>query len=168
MLGMPGQEPWQFSGELLPSGHQTGTPALLFDKIEDPIIEEQLAKLQASHEAPRQPIPAIAPDIPFEQFQGMDLRVAKVLAAERVPKTDKLIKLTLDVGVGIRTVISGIATWYAPEDLPGLHVLYLANLAPRKIRGVESAGMVLLAEDHLGQAALVQPPAHLAPGAIVR
>jgi methionyl-tRNA synthetase len=168
MLGMPGQEPWQFSGELLPSGHQTGTPVLLFDKIEDPIIDDQLAKLQETHEAPRQPIPAISPDIPFEQFQGIDLRVAKVLAAERVPKTDKLIKLTLDVGAGTRTVISGIATWYAPEDLPGLHVLYLANLAPRKIRGVESFGMVLLAEDHLGQAALVQPPANLAPGATIR
>jgi methionyl-tRNA synthetase len=171
MFNMPSDIQWEIHETLLPVGHQIQAAELLFEKLEDAIIDAQLEKLNASkvEETPIPPVlPPIKPDITFEQFEQMDLRAAKVVAAERVPKTDKLIKITLDLGVETRTVVSGIATWYTPEELVGKMVTYLANLAPRKIRGVESAGMVLLAEDHLGHAALVSPDPLLAPGAIIR
>jgi methionyl-tRNA synthetase len=97
----------------------------------------------------------------------MDLRIARILAAERVPKTDKLIKLELDTGIDRRTVVSGIAEYFKPEDLPGKQVTILANLAPRKIRGIESHGMVLLAEDASGKLILVSPDQETGEGSVV-
>ncbi len=96
------------------------------------------------------------PSITYDDFAKMDLRTAKIIAAEIVPKADKLLKLTLDVNGVERTVVSGIAKHYKPEDLPGKHVVILANLEPRKLRGVESQGMILMAESGDGQLHFVQ------------
>ena len=96
------------------------------------------------------------PDIAYEDFAKLDIKTAKIVTAESVPKADKLLKLTLEVNGTTRTVVSGIAEHYKPEDLPGKHVVLLANLAPRKIRGVESQGMILMAEDNDGKLHFVQ------------
>jgi methionyl-tRNA synthetase len=153
------------SGQVLKPGHQLGEAKLLFEKIEDEAIEKQIEKLNAS-KSPLTPeggndsgalVNAIqTPPLgaggltTFEDFQKMDLRVATILEAERVPKTDKLLKLKLDTGLDQRTVVSGIAASYNPENIIGQQVVLLANLAPRKIKGIESKGMILMAEDASG------------------
>lgn len=160
-LGMDTQ-PWSEAGkgDLLPIGHSLGESSLLFEKIEDNVIQSQVEKL---HEAKRmnelasKEIPAVKPEIQFDDFVKMDIRIATVLEAEAVPKSKKLLKIKLDIGSEQRTVLSGIAEHFKPEDIIGKQVQYLANLAPRKMMGMESQGMILMAEDRDGSLAFVQP-----------
>jgi methionyl-tRNA synthetase len=117
-------------------------------------------------------VPAPKPEVAFPDFEKLDIRIATITAAERVPKADRLLKLTLDTGLDTRTVVSGIAEHYAPEDLVGQRVSVLLNLAPRKLKGIESQGMVLMAEGPDGKLRFVQPqeqaPAELPNGSVVR
>jgi methionyl-tRNA synthetase len=146
--------------DLLPAGHEINQPELLFGKIEDEAIQAQLDKLANSkkmNEARESGLPDLKDEISYEEFSTMDIRVAKILAAEKVPKTDKLIKLELDTGFDKRTVVSGIAEYFKPEEIIGKQVCILANLAPRKLRGIVSHGMVLLAENAEGRLIFVTP-----------
>jgi methionyl-tRNA synthetase len=158
MLAYTAEPKWQALGDvLLPSGHQLGEAALLFDKIEDEAIEAQLQKLHNSKNInPTKTNIMPAKDaIAYDDFVKMDIRLGKVLEAERVPKTDKLLKLVVDTGLDVRTVVSGIAKHYTPEEIIGKQVTILTNLEPRKIRGIESKGMILMAEDAEGTLALI-------------
>ena len=171
MLGIYGDPDWQMAEQnLLFDGHQIGKPELLFDKIEDEAVEAQLEKLRASREAtkPKTTVMPAKEAITYDDFTKMDIRIGKVLEAEIVPKTDKLLKLTVDTGLDVRTVVSGIAQHYKPEDLLGKQVTILANLEPRKIRGIESKGMILMAENAEGKLALVSSDdAELMAGSII-
>lgn len=140
-------------------GHLINKEALLFSKIEDAEIEIQLAKLQKSKEenAPAPSIPDLKSETTFDDFSKMDIRTATILEAEVVPKTDKLLKLLLDTGIDKRTVVSGIAQYYKPNEIIGQQVCLLANLAPRKIKGIESKGMILMAENAKGELCFVSP-----------
>ncbi|MCB0520830.1 MAG: methionine--tRNA ligase [Lewinellaceae bacterium] len=154
---------------LLPIGHQVGAPEILFAKINDrkedsrlKIIERQKAKLEAviTEEASKQPsnhstIQPLKEAIQYDDFAKLDIRTATILTAEPIPKADKLLKLTVDLGLEKRTVVSGIAEHFKPEEVVGKKVLLLANLAPRKLRGVESQGMILMAEDADGKLGFV-------------
>jgi methionyl-tRNA synthetase len=154
--------------EQISSGHAIGQLPILFEKITDEIVAAQVEKLaqrQAENTATVEPI---KDTIDFETFQKMDLRIVKVLAAEAVPKTKKLLKLTIDTGVDKRTVVSGIAEHYSPEDVIGKHVLFLANLAPRAIKGVESAGMILMAENPHGQLSILNTEREPTTGSTVK
>lgn len=146
--------------KLIPEGHQLNQPEHLFSRLEDEWIQKQVAKLHemsVTTTPASEATPAIdKPNISYDDFAKLDIRTARILAAESVPKADKLLKLTLDVNGVQRTVVSGIALHYTPEDLPGKHVVILANLEPRKIRGVESQGMILMAESADGQLHFVQ------------
>jgi methionyl-tRNA synthetase len=158
MLNLPVELTWQQTAEnLLPVGHQIGQAELLFDKIEDEAVAAQLEKLHASREAakPKNTIMPSKEAITYDDFVKMDIRIGKVLEAEIVPKTDKLLKLTVDTGLDVRTVVSGIAQHYTPEQMVGKRVSILVNLEPRKIRGIESKGMILMAEDADGKLSLV-------------
>ena len=166
---------WSHLGEtdLLPAGHQLNQPELLFAKIEDEAINAQLARLdaiRAEREAAAKAEAAkiVAPqkdECTFEDFEKMDIRTATVLEAERVPKTDKLLKLTIDTGIDKRTIVSGIAEFYSPEDMVGKQICILANLAPRKIRGIESKGMILMARQGDGKMRFITPAEALLNGA---
>jgi methionyl-tRNA synthetase len=151
--------------------HQLNEAALLFEKIEDMEIQKQVDKLQASKEAnsqiARQASPAKSMTS-FEEFQKMDIRVGTILAAERVPKTDKLLKLLIDTGIDQRTVVSGIAADYQPDEIIGRQVSILVNLEPRKIKGIESKGMILMAENANGQLAFVSPVREIENGGTIR
>lgn len=140
-------------------GHKINKDELLFAKIEDAEIQIQLDKLAATKAAnqPQQNPPPIREVASFDDFQKMDIRTATILHAEAVPKTDKLLKLLLDTGLDQRTVVSGIAAYYKPEDIIGHKVCLLANLAPRKIKGIESQGMILMAENSKGELCFVSP-----------
>ncbi|WP_420552218.1 methionine--tRNA ligase [Tenacibaculum aiptasiae] len=147
---------------LLPEGHQIqeGKPELLFAKIEDKTIEEQLAKLEATKKANEAANKVIEPQkdtIEFDDFTKLDIRVGTILEAEKVAKTKKLLKLTVDVGIDKRTIVSGIAESFKPEDIIGQQVSVLCNLAPRKLRGVVSQGMILMTDTPDGKLAFVQP-----------
>ena len=158
MLNLPEDLTWQQNGEnLLKGGHQIGQAELLFDKIEDEAVAAQLEKLHASREAakPKNTIMPAKEAITYDDFVKMDIRIGTVLEAEIVPKTDKLLKLTVDTGLDTRTVVSGIAMHYTPEQMVGKRVSILVNLEPRKIRGIESKGMILMAEDAEGKLSLV-------------
>jgi methionyl-tRNA synthetase len=148
--------------DILPAGHQLSAPELLFDKIDDKVIETQIKKLEATKQSNSvtAALPAPTPQkevIQFEDFEKIDIRTVTVLAAEHVPKTDKLLKLTINTGIGTRTIVSGIAEFYKPEDIIGKQVCILINLAPRKIKGIESQGMILMAKDLSGKMCLIQP-----------
>ena len=145
--------------ELLQPGHRINQPELLFEKIEDEAIDIQLEKLRKTKEAGQKNIYVTPrkPEIVFEDFAKMDIRTATILEAEKVPKTKKLIKMVVDTGLDIRTIVSGIAEYYEPEDLPGKKVCVLANLAPRNIKGIESQGMILLSENNDGQLFFIGP-----------
>ena len=157
-------------GCLLPEGHQLGEPELLFSKIEDSVVEAQVKKLEDTRKANDAEKAAhnVAPqkaECSFEDFEKMDIRTATVLEAERVPKTDKLLKLTIDTGIDKRVIVSGIAEYYTPEQMVGRQICILANLAPRKIRGIESKGMILMARQGDGKMRFVTPQETLANGA---
>ncbi len=154
--------------DLLPEGHQLGTPELLFEKIEDEMIQAQLDKLAAikklNEEQSRHP-EALLEDVPFDTFTKSDMRAGRILACEKVPKADKLLRFSIDDGMGGRTIVSGIAQYYKPEELVGKTVAFVANLPVRKIRGVESQGMILSVEDYkTGQLQVVTLPDTIAPG----
>ena len=154
--------------DLLPEGHQLGKPELLFEKIEDEVIQAQLDKLAAikklNEEQSRHP-EALLEDVPFDTFTKSDMRAGRILACEKVPKADKLLRFSIDDGMGGRTIVSGIAQYYKPEELVGKTVAFVANLPVRKIRGVESQGMILSVEDYkTGQLQVVTLPDTIAPG----
>jgi methionyl-tRNA synthetase len=145
---------------LIKATHQINKAELLFSKIEDPAIEAQIEKLQATKIANEQENKVIEPQkdtIEFEDFTKLDIRVGTILEAEKVAKTKKLLKLKVDVGIDTRTIVSGIAESFSPEDIIGQQVAVLVNLAPRKIRGVESQGMILMTDTPDGKLAFVQP-----------
>ncbi len=165
------------SSELLAPGHKLGENGLLFAKIEDAVVEAQIAKLEAAKAANAAAAAAKAAaeaashiepqkeEVEFDDFGRMDIRTATVLAAERVPKTDKLLKLTIDTGIDQRTIVSGIAEYYSPEDMLGKQICILANLKPRTIRGIESKGMILMAKQGDGKMRFITPQEAVVNGA---
>jgi methionyl-tRNA synthetase len=145
---------------LLPSGHQINTAELLFRRIEDEEIQAQIDKLEATKKENQAMAPSFEPlkeTINFEDFQKLDLRVGTILEAEKMPKADKLLVFKVDLGFETRTIISGIAEHFNPEELIGKRVTVVANLAPRKLRGIESQGMILLSENTDGKLVFVNP-----------
>ncbi len=176
---------WEDSkkGVLLPEGHPIAKAELLFSKIEDDAIAAQLEKLEntkkmnegqnqntsenSGENTSAQAIEPAKENISFEDFVKLDIRVGTITEAERVPKTDKLLKFTVDTGIDKRTILSGIAEHYAPEDCIGQQVSVLINLEPRKIRGIESCGMILLAEDTNGKLIFASPKSPVTSGSII-
>jgi len=145
---------------LIPSGHQINPAELLFRKIEDAEIQKQLDKLEATKQANAQMEKSVAPQketIIFDDFTKLDLRVGTILEAEKMPKANKLLVLKVDTGIDTRTIVSGIAESFKPEEIVGKKVTVLVNLAPRKLRGVESEGMILMTENAEGKLVFVNP-----------
>lgn len=158
------------SGDLLSIGHALGETSLLFEKIEDEVIEVQIKKLfdtKKKMELASQPATPAKPEVSFDEFSKMDIRIGKILKAERVEKSKKLLKLQVDTGIDTRTVMSGIAEHFAPEDIIGKQVTILVNLSPRKIMGVESQGMILMASDKDGSLKMLSPGAETSPGSVI-
>ena len=158
------------SMELISAGHTIGTPTLLFEKIEDEVIQRQIDKLEATKAANAAAEVKAEPqkeECTFDDFQKMDIRVSTILAAEKVAKTKKLLKLTVDTGIDQRTIVSGIAEHFTPEELVGQQVLVLVNLQPRELKGILSQGMILMAEDATGALRLVQPSEAVKAGSMV-
>ena len=152
---------------LLPANHQIGSAELLFSKIEDKTVTTQLEKLAATKKANEQENKVIEPQketIDFEDFTKLDMRVGTILEAVKVAKTKKLLQLKVDVGIDVRTIVSGIAESFSPEDIIGQQVTVLTNLAPRKIRGVESQGMILMTDTPDGKLAFVEPEQKVSNG----
>jgi len=172
MLNMP-QVNWNELGntEILKPGHQLGEPELLFEKIEDEAIEYQLKKLantKKANEAEAYKAKEIKPVIDFADFEKLDLRVGHILACEKVKKANKLLKFTIDDGSGKpRTIVSGIAKFYEPEELVGKDVVFIANLAPRQLMGIESQGMILSAENFDGNLSVLSLLKEVKPGSQV-
>lgn len=162
---------WTKAGEmLLPAGHSTSVPEILFRKIDDDFVDAEVGRLQAS-----QPVGTEMTDFPpqkeetsFDDFTKMDIRLGTIVDAIRVPKADKLLQLTVNTGIDMRTIVSGIAEHYAPEDVVGKTVAVLMNLAPRKIRGVESQGMILMAENEEGKLSFMVPEKDFGAGGEIR
>ena len=158
------------SMELIAAGHTIGTPTLLFEKIEDEVIQRQIDKLEATKAANAAAEVKAEPqkeECTFDDFQKIDIRVSTILAAEKVAKTKKLLKLTVDTGIDQRTIVSGIAEHFTPEELVGQQVLVLVNLQPRELKGILSQGMILMAEDATGALRLVQPSEAVKAGSMV-
>lgn len=172
MINMPNFEWTQLgSTDLLKSGTQLGEPELLFEKIEDEVIERQLQKLadtkKANEEASYQAAP-IKPEVSFDDFEKLDIRVGHILNCEKVKKSKKLLKFTIDDGSGVeRTICSGIAAYYEPEQLIGKDVLFVANFAPRKMMGIESQGMILSAVNFDGSLNVTSLLGKVKPGSQV-
>ncbi len=157
--------------DLIPAGHSINKSALLFEKIEDETIEAQIQKLLNTKEANKAESQKVEPakaNCSFEDFMKMDIRTGTILEAEKVAKTKKLLKLTVDTGLDKRTVVSGIAEFFEPEKIVGQQVSILINLEPRKIRGIESQGMILMAEDADGKLMFISPTEKTSNGSIVR
>lgn len=172
MLNIPLLD-WSNSGntELIVSNHQTNRPSLLFEKIEDPDIEKQVTKLfdtKKQNDANNILVSAQKPNISFEDFAKIDIRTGTILTAEKVAKTKKLLKLTIDTGIDKRTVVSGIAEFYEPENIIGQKVLILLNLEEREIKGIKSQGMILMAENTDGQLCFVSPTKEVKNGGMVK
>jgi methionyl-tRNA synthetase len=163
---------WENAGKskLLSVGYSLREPQLLFRKIEDEEIEAQVRKLKAGSLQPtavsaqqttasgqEATLPLVKDEIAFDDFAKIDLKTGTIRAAEKVPKADKLLKLEIDLGFETRTIVSGIALHFQPEDIIGKQVVVVANLAPRKMRGVESRGMILMAEDSEGKLHFISP-----------
>ena len=164
---------WVKLGEtdLLPVGHKVNKPELLFEKIEDKVIEAQLQKLADTKKANEMAEATAAPakeNIEFDDFVKMDVRAGTVIECEKVAKTKKLLKLKIDTGIDQRTVVSGIAEYYQPEELIGKQVSILVNLAPKKLRGIESQGMILCAENADGTLSIVSPDKAVKNGSEIR
>jgi len=155
-----------FQIDTLPNGYTINKAELLFEKIEDEDIQQQIDKLKKPMEA-ETPIEQ-KPNISFDEFMKMDIKVGTITAAQKVEKADKLLQLEVDMGSEKRTIVSGIAEHYAPEDVVGQQVSVLTNLEPRKIRGVESQGMILMAENEKGELAFVHPDKDMGPGSTIR
>ena len=169
MINMPNFDWTQLgSTDLLKAGTQLGEPELLFEKIEDEVIERQLQKLadtkKANEEASYQAAP-IKPEVSFDDFEKLDIRVGHILNCEKVKKSKKLLKFTIDDGSGVeRTICSGIAAYYEPEQLIGKDVLFVANFAPRKMMGIESQGMIMSAVNPDGTLTVISPSKDVKPG----
>ena len=171
MLGISEVE-WDRLGavDLLPEGHRLGEPALLFEKIEDCVVEEQVQKLldtKKANEAANYKAEPIRENIPFEQFEKLDIRVGTVLNCEKVKKSKKLLKFEIADGLENRTIVSGIAQHYNPEELIGKQVCFVANLAPRTINGIESQGMILSAVNFDDSLSVVTVDRQVVPGSTV-
>jgi methionyl-tRNA synthetase len=155
----------------LQAGHTLNTPELLFEKIEDSTIEAQVQKLldtkKANEEANYKANP-IRANIEFDDFMKLDIRVGTVLECQKVPKADKLLQFRIDDGLEQRTIVSGIAQHYQPEELVGKQVCFIANLAPRKLKGIVSEGMILSAENNDGSLAVIMPQKEVKPGSEVK
>ncbi|SIT92366.1 methionine--tRNA ligase [Pontibacter indicus] len=159
------------SADLLATGHVIGTPELMFEKIEDAAVEAQVQKLldtKKANEAANAVVEPAKENISFEDFSKMDIRIGTIIAAEKVAKTKKLLKLTIDTGIDQRTVVSGIAEFFNPEEIVGQQVSILVNLAPREIKGITSQGMILMAENADGSLAFMQPNKAIRNGGTVR
>ena len=156
-----------FQNVIIPAGQAIEQVPILFEKITDEQVQVQVAKLQQSKALNSASVAEQKPNITFEQFQQMDLRMVKVVAAEKVAKTKKLLKLTIDTGLDERTVVSGIAEHYSPEEMVGKNVLMLINLAPREIKGIESQGMILMAENAEGVLCALGADKNVQPGNVV-
>lgn len=166
---------WENAGslKLVNVGYPLREPEYLFSKIDDTKIQEQIDKLKAGLIKPtvapvENKVKEMKPEIQFDDFAKLDLRVGTILEAEKVPKADKLLKLLVDIGTEKRTVVSGIAEHFAPEEVVGKQVTLVANLAPRKMRGIESQGMILMAENAAGKLVFVNPDAAVDAGSEVR
>ena len=164
---------WADAGRinLLKRGHQLNEPVLLFSKIEDDTVQAQIDKLnnsKAENSAANKKATPAKTNIQFDDFGAMDIRVATIIAAEKVEKTKKLLKLTLNTGLDERTVVSGIAEYYQPDDIIGQQVSLLVNLAPREIKGIVSQGMILMAEDSEGRLTFVAPSAKFEEGSVIK
>lgn len=174
LRGFLNMEPlaWDKMGaDVLPAGHRINEAGLLFDKIEDEEIQRQLDRLQATKKANELANAKAAPakgNIAFDTFQQLDIRVGKVIAAEKVAKTKKLMKLTVDTGIDQRTVVSGIAEYFTPEEVVGKRVSILVNLEPRNLKGIDSQGMILMAENADGSLVFVAPEKDVMPGSEIR
>ena len=172
MIGLT-QLDWNKLGatDIIAAGTELAKPELLFEKIEDETIEAQIKRLQdikkANEIANFEPAP-VQENIPFDDFLKLDIRVGKVLECAKVPKADKLLQFRIDDGMGGRTIVSGIAKYYAPEDLVGKEVCFVANFAPRKLKGIESQGMILSAENADGRLVVIGPHGEVKPGAQVK
>ena len=159
---------WDQAGkELISVNHTINEPRILFQKIEDEKIDEQIEKLKNQGQKSNK-YPPMKDEITFDEFSKMDLRVGTIIAAEKIEKADKLLKLTVDTGIDVRTVVSGIAEDFKPGEVIGQKVSILLNLAPRKIRGVESQGMILMAETEKGELAFVSPTKEIDAGNTIR
>lgn len=166
---------WEILGkpQIIPAGHSLGEAELLFSKVEDEQIDAQIArlsKIKAEREELEKAenakkVTAQKEECSFDDFGKMDIRTATVLEAERVPKTDKLLKLTIDTGMDKRVIVSGIAEYYSPEDMVGKQICILANLKPRVIKGIESKGMILMARQNDGKMRFITPEESLVNGA---
>lgn len=162
---------WDSAGELrIPAGHRLGTPEILFTKFEDAVIEQAIKDTTgaAAQPAAGTQAPAQKPAVSIDDFKKIDLRVAKIVACEPVPKSEKLLKLQLEVGAERRQVVAGIAKHYKPEDLIGKNVVVVYNLQPAKLMGQESNGMVLAASDDDGKLFIVSPMGEIPTGSVVR
>lgn len=164
---------WEQLGnfDLLSEGHELGKAELLFEKIDDETIEKQVEKLHATKAANEQEAYRAKPvkeSIVYDDFGKLDIRVGTVLECEKVPKADKLLRFLLDDGLNKRTILSGIAAYYPnPEELVGKQVCFIANLEPRKLRGIMSEGMILSAENADGSLSLIEPSVDVKPGSQV-
>ena len=172
MLGLATID-WDMLGriDILAAGTQLAQPELLFEKIDDSVIEAQIKKLhdtKIANEKANHVTEPIAPTIEFDDFTKLDIRVGKVLECQKVPKADKLLQFKIDDGLGGRTIVSGIAKHYNPEDLVGKQVCFVANLAPRKLKGIESQGMILSAEDADGRLVVISPQDDVTAGSCVK
>ncbi|WP_304237105.1 methionine--tRNA ligase [Jiulongibacter sediminis] len=161
MLNIEKRE-WMYAGkpDAIADGHQIGKAELLFEKIEDSVVEAQVNKLletKKMNELEGKTIPELKEEILFDDFMKLDIRVGTILEAEPIKKSKKLLKFLIDDGMEKRTILSGIAEYYNPEEMVGKQVTFIANLAPRKMMGVMSEGMILMAEDKDGSLALIQP-----------
>lgn len=172
MLNIP-TSTWEKAGkaDLIEPGHQLNQSELLFDKIEDELIQQQIDKLmltKKANEAANVVATPSKPIIQFDDFGKIDLRIGTIIAAEKVAKTKKLLKLTIDTGIDKRTVVSGIAEHYEPENIIGQQVTILINLAPRNLKGIDSQGMILMAENHDGELCFVAPVKTFINGSEIR
>ena len=172
MINMP-EADWNKLGsiDILAAGSALEKPELLFEKIEDAVIEAQMQKLERIKQENIiknfRPEP-VAPSVQIDDFGKLDIRVGKVLDCQKVPKADKLLQFKIDDGLGGRTIVSGIAKYYAPEDFIGKEVSFIANLEPRKLKGIVSQGMILSAEDAGGRLVVIGPQGEVKPGCQVK
>jgi methionyl-tRNA synthetase len=168
-----GKCPWNDAGktDLLLADHMVKKPELLFDKIEDEEIDRQMAKLMASkktNELASVKTVASKDSVTFDDFTKIDIRTATILEAEKVPKTTKLLKLKIDTGIDVRTIVSGIAEYFEPQSIIGKQISIVANLEPRNIKGIESKGMILMAEDKDGKLVMVSPVEKVNNGSMIK
>ena len=164
---------WSSAGsqDLLKPGHTINKPGLLFEKIEDDQINRQIDKLLATKKSNEAAAGITVPGkdpVSFDDFSKIDIRTATILEAEKIPKTTKLLKLKIDTGLDVRTIVSGIAEYYNPEEIIGKQISIVANLEPRNIRGIESKGMILMAEDKDGKLVMVKPEEKVNNGSTIK